>query len=171
MSRGMLHLYTGDGKGKTTAALGLALRAEGRGIPVIWTSFLKDYDSGEFINPPFRLVRGRPFSGFLSEADETARAEARREASARLAEVFVLAEKERAGLLVLDEGATAVALGLIDEGALAALLDSRPPALEVVITGRGAGEALIRRADYITEMVCRKHPFSQGVPARTGIER
>ncbi len=160
----MIHIYTGDGKGKTTAALGLALRACGRGKRVVWTSFLKDMSSGEFISPPFEVIRGEPVEGFWKDLSNERRAQIKDEHSRRLREAFA----KKADLLVLDEAVTAVALGAVDEDELLEL--ARAFGGELVLTGRGAHGRLLDIADYISEIKCVRHPFDRGVPAREGIE-
>lgn len=171
--RGYIQVYTGDGKGKTTAALGLALRAVGRGLPVFVGQFLKARPSGERtaarrLAPLLRIETfGRP--GFLLPGRKPAPEDVRR---ARLGlsrcREAMLSGKYR--LIVLDEANTALALGLLCEGEILALLDEKPGDVEVVLTGRSAPPALLRRADLVTEMRCRKHYYDRGVRARRGIE-
>ena len=151
----MVHIYCGDGKGKTTAAMGLALRCAGSGRRALVLQFLKDGSSSELapptLSPEEREEAGIYYGGLLEAAWEKAAAGG-------------------SGLLVLDEALGACAAGLIDEGRLLALLDSAPEGLEVVLTGRGPSQALLDRADYVTEMRKVKHPFDRGVAARRGVE-
>jgi len=170
MQQGLIHLYTGDGKGKTTAALGLCLRAAGRGLRVLWTSFLKNGRSGELRNPPFSVVLGKPVEQFWFTMTDGQKAEVRREHDARLQEVFSRAAAENADLLVLDEAVGAIAVGALSEDLLVTLLAGRPKGLEVVLTGRGPSERLLLLADYVTEMRKVKHPYDRGQGARIGIE-
>jgi len=172
ISVGLIHVYTGEGKGKTSAALGLCLRASGRGGRCLWTSFLKDYQSGEFklASPPFTLYKGRPLTGFYPSLPAREQAAARAEADNRLAALFALARGEGYTLLVLDEGCTALSLGLLPEESLYSLLDRRPERLEVALTGRDAPDGLLARADYITECRLKRHPYQKGVAARPGVE-
>ncbi|MBQ9534901.1 MAG: cob(I)yrinic acid a,c-diamide adenosyltransferase [Clostridia bacterium] len=171
MDKGLIHIYTGEGKGKTTAALGLSLRACGRGRHVLWTSFLKDYDSGEFmLPPPFEVHRGEPVRKFFFAMSEEEKAQVRAEHNARARELFRRAAAEGVDLLVLDEAFGAISVGALDAELLAELLQARPQKLEVVMTGRGADGRLVEMADYITEMRPLRHPFDSGVPAREGVE-
>ena len=171
---GYIHVYTGDGKGKTTASLGLALRAMGRGLRVLVIQFIKGPEmTGErraalHLAPDLEI---RPMGrdgllhpGDITEEDRTMAAEALEEAI-----------REMAGhgwdMLILDEVNTACALGLLPVERLLRLMDQKPDGIELVLTGRGAPEELVERADLVTEMREIKHYFKQGVPAREGIER
>ena len=166
----MLHLYCGNGKGKTTAAMGLALRAVGRGKRVVIAQFLKGADSGErFALAQLPQVTLLPvpdtvkFSFRMTE--EERRAEAR-----RYQDLLELIRQEAQGcfLLVLDEACAAVNTGLLPLEDLLACLDSLE--CEVVLTGRDPAPQLAERADYITSMEAVRHPFEQGISARKGIE-
>lgn len=172
MAKGLIHIYCGDGKGKTTAAMGLALRSAGSGRRVLLLQFLKDGSSSEFTSlahvpgiDAFRHTRLFGFTWTLTGAEMT---EARTYYADVLAEVFAKAADY--DLLVLDEALGALSAGLLDEGQLLSLLAGRPEALEVVLTGRGPSQALLDAADYVTEMRKIKHPFERGIPAREGIE-
>ena len=166
----MLHLYCGNGKGKTTAAMGLALRAAGRGKRVVIAQFLKGADSGErFALAQLPQVTLLPvpnavkFSFRMTE--EERRAEARRYQD--LLEL-IRQEAQSCFLLVLDEACAAVNTGLLPLEDLLACLDSLE--CEVVLTGRDPAPQLVERADYITSMEAVRHPFEQGISARKGIE-
>lgn len=166
----MLHLYCGNGKGKTTAAMGLALRAAGRGKRVVIAQFLKGADSGErFALAQLPQVTLLPvpdtvkFSFRMTE--EECRAEAQRYQDL-LAQIRQAAQD--CFLLVLDEACAAVNTGLLPLEDLLSCLDSL--ACEVVLTGRDPVPQLVERADYITSMEAVRHPFEQGISAREGIE-
>ena len=169
---GLIHIYCGDGKGKTTAAMGLAIRAAGSGRRVLILQFLKDGRSSEFASlahvPNIEVIPQTRRFGFTWPLSEEEKAQARDYNSALLEDAFA-----RAGdfdLLVLDEAVGACTSGMIGEVRLLALLEARPAELEVVLTGRGPSQALLDAAGDATEMVKRKHPFDQGTPAREGIE-
>ncbi len=169
--RGLIHIYCGNGKGKTTAALGLCLRAHGRGKRALWTSFLKDYNSGEFLSDtPFTLYRGVPVTKFCWSMTPEERETAKKEHSERLEALFEIARDEAYDLLVLDEAIGAAEAGLLRTDRLLALLKAKPERLEVVLTGRNPAPELIDAADYVSEMRVIKHPYQQGVGARRGIE-
>jgi cob(I)alamin adenosyltransferase len=173
MMRGQVHLYTGDGKGKTTAALGLLLRAHGRGLRVALAQFLKGSETGELKaleKLGVAVLRNSRDYGFWHNASEQEREEIRRENSANLAEAARLAEAGLCDLLVLDEICAAYRLGAVDTGLADRLILEKPEPLELVLTGRDAPLFFIKAADYITELVKRKHPYDNGVGAREGIE-
>ncbi len=177
---GYVHIYCGDGKGKTTAALGLALRAAGRGIPSVICRFLKNEDSGEIRSlsriPEIEVIPGDRSYGFSWQMTPEEKAEAARyytsqfEKACGRAKELALSRGEELVLLVFDEAAAAVNGGFLPLGDLTDFLDSRPENLEVVLTGRNPDPGLISRADYVTEMKKEKHLFDRGIAARKGIE-
>ncbi len=171
MTKGRVIVNTGEGKGKTTAALGTVLRAAGHGQHVAIVQFIKgDWNYGEAA-----ALRGCPSvelqrigSGFTWKADDPAvpRALAREawEVSRRLA------LSDEYDLLVLDELNYAAGEGYVSEEEILDLLQTKPERLSVIITGRGASQGLINAADTVTEMRCIKHAFEGGAPAKKGIE-
>ncbi len=168
---GYIQVYTGNGKGKTTAALGLALRGAGAGLQVFVGQFLKQGDYSEikalsrFDNVTVeqfgmgRFVRGKP-----SEAEKIAA----RKGYDRLCGILDAGTHD---LVIVDEGNVAVSCRLISEQELLALMDRKPEHMELVITGRGATPEVTDRADLVTEMQEIKHYYHQGVMARKGIEK
>lgn len=169
---GYIQIYTGDGKGKTTAALGLALRAAGAGMRVALIQFLKSGDYSEInalrrLDPPVdiaqfgtgRFVRGRP--GVEDRAMAAKGLEAAREA-------LNCAQND---LVILDEINVVGSLGLVDPNEVLAMLGERAPHVEVVLTGRNAPSSWCAAADLVTVMQAQKHYFTEGVAARTGIEK
>lgn len=167
---GLVHIYTGDGKGKTTAALGLALRACGAGLRVMIVQFLKGRDTGE-LGPLVRLgipvVRG-DVRKFIPDMTEDEREECRRQQQACLARAQTAAPG--CDLLVLDEVIGAAASSMIAPEELMRFVREKPPHTELVLTGRDAPAGLIALADYVSEIRCVRHPFDKGVAARRGIE-
>lgn len=168
----MLHIYCGDGKGKTTCAMGLAVRAAGHGRNVVVAQFLKGSNSGERVVleslPNVNCLPVPETIKFVFAMDEQEKTQARAEMTASFLQA---AEASReSDLLVLDELCGAISTGMVPLETVLAFLDSRPEGLEVVITGRDPAEELQERADYITEMCKRKHPFDKGISAREGIE-
>lgn len=168
----MLQIYCGDGKGKTTAAVGLSVRAAGRGRRVVFTQFLKSGDSGERTvlagMPTVTLVpvpQTMKFTFLMDQAERQAEAERQ---TALLERSAVMAAE--ADLLVLDELCAALSADMLSLERVLTLLDGWPKELEVVITGRNPPQALLDRADYITEMKKIRHPYDQGISARKGIE-
>lgn len=172
MEKGLVHLYCGSGKGKTTAAAGLAVRAAGQGMRVLFTQFLKDYTSGEVTMldgfAGVDIFRGKPAEKFVFAMNEEEKAALAEDVRAQLEEVFAKAREY--DLLILDEALDIISMGFVSEDRAAKLLQSRPRGLEVVLTGREYGEKLRAAADYISEIKPVKHPFDKGVSARKGIE-
>lgn len=170
----MIHVYCGDGKGKTTAAMGLALRMLAAGGRVVIVQFLKDGESGEV-----RMLSGRlgvpvfacaPTGKFTWEMTNEELAAVRKTHDKNLASALDEVEVSGARLLVLDEVLDALEMGLVDEAVIARALKRGAGELEVVLTGRNPSEDIASHADYLTEMKCKKHPFEQGVPSREGVE-
>jgi cob(I)alamin adenosyltransferase len=170
---GYVQVYTGDGKGKTTASLGLVCRAAGYGHRACIVSFLKgdpNYGELRFIREHMPMVEYH-LAGRMNFVDPN---------DPDPADVAIAAEgveKARTAiasgdfhLVVLDEVNVAVNLGLVDEDELLSLLDDRPEHVEVVLTGRDASQRIMDRADLVTEMRMVKHFYEAGIPARRGIE-
>lgn len=172
--KGYIQVYTGNGKGKTTAALGLALRAAGHGLRVYIGQFLKGQAYGELgavrrLTPliTIRQFGRRGFVHVTENPDDEDILRARRGLARCLR--AMLSGKYR--IIVLDELNVALHFRLVDKDDIASLLDRRPADVEIVITGRYAPAWLIRRADLVTEMKNRKHYYAGGVRARRGIEK
>ena len=170
----MIHVYHGDGKGKTTAAMGLALRMLAAGRRVVVVQFLKDGESGEvrllaehFGVPVFAGKASDKFTWSMTSEELVATRELH---DGNLASALAELEGAQEGLLVLDEAVAACNHGLIEETALLDFLRRRPETLEVVLTGRDPSQHLLDAADYVTEMRKRKHPFDRGIAARRGVE-
>lgn len=173
---GMIHLYYGDGKGKTSAAIGLAIRAAGNGFDVIFLQFMKSWDSGElaiFKNiPNIHLIRSRKFDGFSWSWTPQERELIRKWNQ----ELFFDAitnkdlQLDSPRLIIFDELLNAIEKDLIDTDTVTDFLKNKPAALEVVLTGRNVSEELLGIADYASEIRNIKHPFSRGIVGRKGIE-
>lgn len=174
MRNGLLHIYCGDGKGKTTAATGLAVRAAGSGLKVLFGRFLKNERSGELKIldciqeiDVLHLPRSYGFYKTLSEADKKAAGKMYEELWETLSKGAVSGEYH---MLVIDEFMAAWNYGLIDKERALDFLRTRPSSLEVVLTGRNPDERLIELADYVSEIKKVKHPYDQNISARKGIE-
>lgn len=171
---GLIHLYTGEGKGKTTAALGLALRAAGRGIPVLVLQFLKGSPTGELESlksiPNITLLRGEEGLGFAASMTPEQRERSKARHDELLRRGLAAAREGRCGLLILDEVTGALNRRLLEEAPLRAYLRDPAPGVELVLTGRNPPDWLLARADYITEMEKLRHPYDRGITAREGIE-
>lgn len=170
-TRGHVHVYTGHGKGKTTAALGLALRAAGAGLPVLIVQFIKHGHYSE-LSALERLgqITVRQFGrGCFITGEPTD--EDRQLAAEGVAEVRRSLAEHTHRVVILDEACAAVETGLVAVDELLSLLDERPEDVEMIVTGRNAPEALVARADLVTEMVPVKHYYNEGVQGRVGIEK
>jgi len=171
--KGCLHIYCGDGKGKTTASVGLAVRAEGNRMKELFCQCMKDGTSSEVemlkkLGITYCCCTKR-FGFFWNMTDEEKK-NAAHAYTELFEEVTDKAEKEAYDLLVLDEFMSAYNHGLIEQKRALDFLLRRPEHLEIVLTGRDPGEELLKLADYVTEMRKLKHPFDEGIAARKGIE-
>lgn len=170
----MIHVYHGDGKGKTTAAMGLALRMLAAGRRVVVVQFLKDGESGEvrllgehFGVPVFAGKASDKFTWSMTSEELAATRELH---DGNLASALAELEGAQEGLLVLDEALDALSKGLVDEALVDRALDMSARGVEVALTGRTPSRKIVEKADYITEMRCEKHPYAQGICAREGVE-
>jgi cob(I)alamin adenosyltransferase len=173
MEKGLIQVYTGNGKGKTTAALGLGLRAVGHGLKVLIIQFMKgnfkygELESARKLSPYLTIIpMGRETFVSKSHPDPAD--------SQRAQEGFSLAKKaiknREFDIVILDEINMAVDYGLIPLCDLIQLIDSKPESVELILTGRNAKPEIMDKADLVTEMVDRKHYYDKGIPARKGIE-
>lgn len=167
--KGLVQVYTGDGKGKTTAALGLALRASCQELRVIFIQFLKSQVCGEH----FFATKYKPFEiKQFGEGDLFKKSDA--ELLEETNQAYKFAEEALSGgkydMVILDEIFIAHWRGFISIQQLLALIDKKPGNVELVLTGRKAPQEIVKRADLVTEMLMIKHPYSAGIPQRKGIE-
>ena len=172
--QGLTHIYYGDGKGKTTAAFGLALRCAGHGKRVVIAQFLKGTPTGEVTAlealPGVTVLRGaKAVSKFTFQMNEAEKAATAQCCCDLLHQAAALAETEQARLLILDEVIDACS-GFIPLQELCFFLDRKPSGLEVVLTGHSLPPELAQRADYISHIVKEKHPYDAGISARKDIE-
>lgn len=169
---GKIHVYYGYGKGKTTAAVGQAVRAAGAGLRVLFFQFLKDNSSGERIIlegiPQVTCIAGKENVKFYRQMDETEQRELKNYYIEKMDEIVKLCD--RFDVMILDEALCAVLLGALDEDRLMGFLEHKPEGLEVILTGHEVPEKVLEIASYATEMKKKKHPFDAGLRARAGIE-
>ncbi|NMA25791.1 MAG: cob(I)yrinic acid a,c-diamide adenosyltransferase [Clostridiales bacterium] len=174
MQKGLIHVYYGYGKGKTTAALGLALRAAGCGKKVVIVQFLKGTDTGELnclkLLPNVTVLRGTAVNGFVNDMTPEQLEKTKQMQDSNLMKALDIVSSDGCDLLVLDEALDACQLGLLNAGLFSDFVFNKPEALELVITGHKPDDAIISRADYVTEMVKIKHPYDKGIKARKGVE-
>jgi len=171
--KGLVQVYTGKGKGKTTAAMGLAVRAAGQGFRVCVIQFLKGTPSGELTSVRklgIRLIRfpGTSCFGRPLHREEVSRLkEQMRQAFSRTEKIVMSRQYD---LVILDEINFVLSKRLLKVKDLLHLMKNKPSPVELILTGRYAPQSLVRAADLVTEMLEVKHPFQQGVRARKGIE-
>jgi len=176
--KGLVQIYTGDGKGKTTAAFGLALRAAGHGCKVLIYQFLKpeslDLGEREFINTHCERIvvkwLDEPWDMVRSMHDEERTQQVRDAIHGVMQELETAAHEKYYDMIILDEIVFCLNQGLAGMDDVRSLIEHRSERVEIVLTGRGASDELTDLADLVTEMRCIKHPYDNGTGARKGIE-
>lgn len=172
---GRIHIYCGDGKGKTTTGMGLCTRAAGFGYRVLIYQFMKDNKTSERAIlekvPNITFEDGLEKEKFSFQMTPEEKKERKAYYEAKFMEITAKAEKGKYDVLFLDEIIYTIRAGLFDEKILVEFLKNKPQNLEVILTGQNPGEEVIRLADYVSEIKKVKHPFDQGLPARKGIEK
>ena len=172
LGTGLVHIYYGDGKGKTTAAMGQAIRAAGSGLKVLVFQFMKDNSSSERkaleMIPNITLLPGKRHTKFYNQMNSEEKAEYRHYNTKALDEIAKFCINF--DVLVMDEAVCAVDLGLLSEEKLVKFVKHKPRGLEIVMTGHHMTDALFECADYVTEMTRVIHPSDTGRSAREGIE-
>lgn len=170
----MIHIYTGEGKGKTSAAMGLALRFSNTGKKVLIAQFLKDGTSGEICVlkrlDNIEVISCEEKLKFTFQMTEEERKQAKTVTESYFRTITEKTKKEQVSLLVLDEIMAAISSGLLSESEVIDFLNTKPEGLEVVLTGRNPSEKMLKIADYVTEMKKIRHPYDKGIFAREGIE-
>lgn len=170
--KGLVHVYTGNGKGKTTSSLGLAMRALGHGAQVTVIQFMKGWkDYGELITASklegFEMIQtGRP--DYVYKGKELP--EDYEEAKRGMETALRIMNSGKCDMLILDEINVALEYGLVTLGSVMEMVKNKPFSMELVLTGRGAHRDLVELADLVTEMQEVKHPFKEGITARKGVE-
>ncbi len=173
-NKGLVHIYTGDGKGKTTAAIGLSIRALGHGFNVVFASFFKlpnscGYNEITMLKKQgavvFSISEGMPLAN-----PQISHEEYQLSTKNGLTELQSFIQTNKTQLLVLDEILIAIACGYISDEELFTFIKNKPVEMELVLTGRGATEGLKEMADYVTVLTNEKHPYDNGVHSRVGIE-
>lgn len=172
---GLIHIYCGDGKGKTTAAVGLAVRCAGRGNKVLLVQFLKSRDSGELYSlaklPDIEVMRGKESKKFTFQMNEEEKHALLIEHNKMFEQVLAKIKNSGYSLLILDEVIGALNAKVFEMPKLIEFLRHKPENLEVVLTGRNPAPELVEIADYVSEMRKVKHPMDKGIMAREGIEK
>lgn len=172
---GLIHIYCGDGKGKTTAAVGLAVRCAGRGNKILLVQFLKSRDSGELYSlaklPNIEIMRGKESKKFTFQMNEEEKHALLIEHNKMFEQVLEKIKNGGYSLLILDEVIGALNAKVFEMPKLIEFLRHKPENLEVVLTGRNPAPELVEIADYVSEMRKVKHPMDRGIMAREGIEK
>ena len=173
--KGLVIVYTGNGKGKTTAALGMALRAIGYDHKVCMLQFIKgswhygEMDSSKKLEPNFELIAvGKGFVGILDDNSPREEHEKYAAEAVRICREKIFSEKY--DVIILDEVNYAITLGLIDVQEIIKIIKENPSELDLVLTGRDVKEEIVELADLVTEMKEIKHPFKSGIKAKKGID-
>jgi cob(I)alamin adenosyltransferase len=170
--KGYVQVYTGDGKGKTTAALGLSLRAAGAGLKVFIAQFIKmgDYSEIKALQRFSDLIRVEQFGlgRFIKGKPSFEDIEAAKKGLEKVHAVLMEAQHD---VVIMEEANVAVMCGLFSADDILGLVAIKPETVELIITGRGADPRVVEKADLVTEMKCIKHYYEQGIQARTGIEK
>lgn len=175
MNKGLIHIYCGDGKGKTTAAFGLAIRAAGRNKKVVISQFLKDYNTGELksvekLSDNIKVIFGKPITKFIWNMNEEEKNQLKEEETNYFGKIVQYTKENNVDVLILDEIIGTINNGTISLQTIMDFLKNKPESLEVIMTGRDPKEELINIADYISEVKMIKHPFEKGIGSREGIE-
>lgn len=174
MEKGLVHIYCGDGKGKTTAATGLAVRCAGAGGSVLWFQFLKRDTSSERLSleklDNITLVKGYDKIKFTFVMTEEEKSEATKFYNDTLEDIKELVNTGDYDMLVLDETFGAISSGILSEDLIIDFLKNKPEGLEVVMTGREPSVNVMEYADYISEIRKIKHPFDKGIQSRKMVE-
>ena len=170
---GCVHIYCGDGKGKTTCVMGLLVRAAGAGKRILLHQFLKDNSSSErtIVDklPGVTVIPGAKMDKFTFQMSEEELEVLREENDAMLSQLFTMAGDY--DMLIMDESVYAMDMDLLSEDKVIDFLEKKPKHLEVVMSGRNPSERLKEHADYISEIKKIKHPFDAGLSSRVGIEK
>lgn len=168
-------MYYGDGKGKTSAAIGLGVRACGRDKSILLVQFLKDNESGEIKalehNARFKILKDKPVKKFVCAMDERERADLFQCQKRHFERAANELKAGKYDVVILDEVIDILNLGIISLCELKSFLDNRPLGSEVVMTGHNPKSEIFELCDYVTEFKKIKHPYDKGIKGRAGIEK
>ncbi|PIP16034.1 MAG: hypothetical protein COX46_04500 [bacterium (Candidatus Ratteibacteria) CG23_combo_of_CG06-09_8_20_14_all_48_7] len=174
MKRGLIQVYTGDGKGKTTAAVGLAVRAVGQGFKVCYLSFYKEPDKWGYGEHRVLKNLGVATFGFAGKHPHfyknVSKDEVRRECLKAVEFIRKIYQEKKYDILILDEVLISLRDGFLKEKEVMDMLDLKPEGLELVLTGRGATKRIMERAHLVSQIKKVKHPHDSGIQARKGID-
>lgn len=172
---GCIHIYCGNGKGKTTTGMGLCTRAAGYGYKVLIYQFMKNNNTSErnilTKVPNITFIDGLESEKFSFQMSEDEKTERKKYYETQFEIVTKIAAAEGFDVLFMDELIYTIGNGLFDEAILLNYLKNKPPHLEIILTGQNPSDALVNAADYVSEIQKRKHPFDRGLKSRKGIEK
>jgi len=175
LQKGCIQVYTGNGKGKTTAAVGQGVRAAGRGLKVYMVQFLKGSDSGELhslkkLEPEFKVFRFERPRGFFWTLSDEEKLELKKDIEKGFEFCKQVVQNRECDILIIDEMMGVLGNKLLEISQVVEFLKSKPENMEIILTGRNVPQEILEIADLVTEMKDIKHYFNNGVPARKGIE-
>ena len=176
MEKGLIHIYCGDGKGKTTAAMGLLLRCCGQGGTALLARFFKSGEGGELsaarerFGDEVHIVEGFDIDGFLSDMDNEEKKSALNSQRDKFFESVRRLKEGSYDIAIFDEALSLVHSGAVSTREICEFLEGHTAKTEIVLTGREPGPEIIKIADYVSKIECIKHPYTRGVPPRRGIE-
>lgn len=177
MEKGLIQVYHGDGKGKTTAVVGLSVRAAGNHEAVLFVQFMKDGSSSEI--SVLKEIPGIEYASIdgpikfynrMNDQEKESFNGSQRELFQKIRKKIDHMAIEKGGLVVLDEITYLISYGILSESDVVELLKNKPQNIEIALTGRNPSPQILALADYISCIKCEKHPFFNGVEARKGIE-
>lgn len=171
---GLVHIYCGDGKGKTTCSVGLAVRFASTGQKVLFYQFMKNQKSGERsvleTIPEIEVCRGYEMPKFSFAMNEEEKKEAKSVYESEFEKIKKLSDSGKYGMIILDEIMSCISCGFLDSSAVADFIRDKENNPEIVMTGRDPAPELCELADYISEIQKIKHPYDRGITARRGVE-
>lgn len=175
LKQGYVQIYTGNGKGKTTAALGQAIRAAGNGLKVYMIQFLKTGNSGELeiakiLGDRFEIFRFQTQEGFFWNLNDEEKAIVKSEVDKAFDFANKVVKTNSCDVLILDEIMAVISNKLLQDKQIIEIIDNKPSNMELILTGRNAPETIVSKADLVTEMKKVKHYIDKGIFAREGIE-
>ena len=175
LETGLVQVYTGNGKGKTTAAIGQGMRCYGNGFKVIMVQFLKSGETGELntvkeLNDRFTIYRFEKEKGFTWTLSETEKIQLKSEIKEAINFIYDVIEKKSCDMLIIDEIMGTLHSGYIKEEQILDIIKRKPEKMELILTGRNVPKTIIEKSDLVTEMKDIKHYFNKGINARKGIE-
>lgn len=175
LNEGFVQIYTGNGKGKTTAAIGQGIRAYGNGLKVIMVQFLKSGRTGELntvdeLGENFEIFRFEKRRGFVWTLTEEEKEEVKKEVKVAYNFIIDILENSKCDMLIIDEVMGVLKNEFLSVEEVIELIDKKPKNVELIMTGRNVPKEIVDRANLVTEMKEIKHYYKEGVPARKGVE-